>query len=146
MNPSGAARSKETPPPLRGPPPLSGEAASKAPLKGELSPKVTEGFFILCPQLGQNLLVAGLPAGDAVKVAAGGFADRHALGSKGSADVAEIAFVLRSNIFLGNQFSHIRVPPTTRILILRVRLQVSASLFQVVRHHPEVLGQFLGMA
>lgn len=37
--------------PLRryAPPPLSGEAASKAPLKGELSPKVTEGFFVLCP-------------------------------------------------------------------------------------------------
>ena len=108
MNPSGAARSKETPPPLRGPPPLSGEAASKAPLKGELSPKVTEGLFVLCPQPGQDLLIAGLAAGDPVKVAAGGFADRHALGSKSSADVAEIAFVLRrSSIFLGNEFSHI---------------------------------------
>ena len=93
MNPSGAARSKETPPPLRGPPPLSGEAASKAPLKGELSPKVTEGFFVLCPQFGQDLLVAGLAAGDPVKVAAGGFTDRHALGGKSPADVAEIAFV-----------------------------------------------------
>ena len=49
------------------------------------------------------LLVAGLPAGDAVKVAVGGFADRHALGGKGSADVAEIAFVLRGSIFLGSQ-------------------------------------------
>lgn len=69
---------------------------------------MTEGLFVLCPQLGQDLLVAGLAAGDAVKVAAGRFADRHALGSKGSADVAEIAFVLRSrNIFHGNQFSHI---------------------------------------
>lgn len=55
---------------------------------------MTEGLFVLCPQLGQNLLVAGLTAGDAVKVAAGGFTDRHALGGKGSADVAEIAFVL----------------------------------------------------
>ena len=65
-------------------------------------------LFVLCPQLGQNLLVAGLAAGDPVKVAAGGFADRHALGGKGSADVAEIAFVLRSgSIFLGNHFSHI---------------------------------------
>ena len=53
-----------------------------------------KALFVLCPQLGQNLLVAGLSAGDAVKVAAGGFADRHALSSKGSADVAEIAFVL----------------------------------------------------
>ena len=60
------------------------------------------------PQLGQDLLVAGLPTGDPVKVTAGRFADRHALGGKGSADVAEIAFVLRSrSIFLGNQFSHI---------------------------------------
>ena len=72
-------------------------------------------LFVLCPQFGQNLLVAGLAAGDPVKVAAGGFADRHALGGKGSADVAEIAFVLRrSSIFLGSQFSHIIVPPTVR--------------------------------
>ena len=66
-------------------------------------------LFVLCPQLGQDLLVTGLPAGDPVKVAAGGFADRHALGGKGSADIAEIAFVLRSSIFLGNQFSHINI-------------------------------------
>lgn len=70
---------------------------------------MTEGLFVLCPQLGQDLLVAGLAAGNAVKIAAGGFADRHALGGKGSADVAEIAFVLRSSIFLGNQFSHINI-------------------------------------
>ena len=68
-------------------------------------------LFVLCPQLGQNLLVAGLPAGDPVKVAAGGFADRHALSSKGSADVAEIAFVLRSSIFLGSQLRHIYFSP-----------------------------------
>lgn len=68
---------------------------------------MTEGLFVLCPQFGQNLLVAGLPAGDAVKVTAGGFADRHALSGKGSADVAEITFVLRSGIFLGSWFSHI---------------------------------------
>lgn len=55
------------------------------------------------PQLGQNLLVAGLAAGDAVKVAAGRFADRHPLGGKGSADVAEIAFVLRGGVFGRNQ-------------------------------------------
>lgn len=55
---------------------------------------MTEGFFVLCPQLGQDLLIAGLAAGDPVKVTAGGFADRHALGGKGSAIVAEIAFVL----------------------------------------------------
>ena len=71
-------------------------------------------LFVLCPQLDQDLLIAGLPTGDAIKVAAGGFADRHALGGKSSADVAEIAFVLRSrSIFLGSQSSHIRVPPTT---------------------------------
>ena len=66
-------------------------------------------LFVLCPQLGQNLLVAGLSAGDPVKVTAGGFADRHTLGGKGSADVAEIAFVLWGrNIFHGNQSFHIR--------------------------------------
>ena len=64
-------------------------------------------LFVLCPQLGQDLLVAGLAAGDAIKVTAGGFADRHALGGKSPADVAEIAFVLRSSIFFGNQFSHL---------------------------------------
>ena len=64
-------------------------------------------LFVLCPQLGQDLLVAGLAAGDAIKVTAGGFADRHALGGKSPADVAEIAFVLRGSIFRGNQFSHI---------------------------------------
>lgn len=69
---------------------------------------MTEGLFVLRPQLGQNLLVTGLPAGDPVKVTAGGFTDRHALSGKGSADIAEIAFVLRgSSIFLGNQISHI---------------------------------------
>ena len=68
-------------------------------------------LFVLCPQLGQNLLVAGLAAGDPVKVAASRFADRHALGGECSADVAEIAFVLRSSIFFGSQSSHIRVPP-----------------------------------
>lgn len=116
MNPSGAARSKENPSTAaRSPSPFRGgfgQRASKAPLKGELSPKVTEGLFVLCPQLGQDLLVAGLPAGDPVKVAAGGFADRHALSSKGSADVAEIAFVLRSrSIFLGSQLRHIYFSP-----------------------------------
>ena len=73
-----------------------------------------KALFVLCPQLGQDLLIADLPTGDPVKVTAGGFADRHALGGKGSADVAEIAFVLRSSIFLGSQFSHIIVPPTVR--------------------------------
>ena len=70
-------------------------------------------LFVLCPQFGQDLLVAGLSAGDAVKVAAGRFADRHAFGSKGSADVAEIAFMLRSSsIFLGSSLSsyHIGCP------------------------------------
>ena len=82
-------------------------------------------LFVLRPQLGQDLLVAGLAAGDPVKVAAGGFADRHALSGKGSADVAEIAFVLRGSIFLGNQFSHINNSSYNLILVLRVRLQVS---------------------
>ena len=69
---------------------------------------MSDPLFMFHPQLGQDLLVTGLPAGNAVKVAAGGFADRHALGGKSSADVAEIAFVLRSrSIFLGSQFSHI---------------------------------------
>ena len=65
-------------------------------------------LFVLCPQIDQYLLAADLPAGDAVEAAVGRFADRHAFGSKGSADVAEIASMLRSSsIFLGKQFSHI---------------------------------------
>ena len=55
---------------------------------------MSDPLFMFHLQLGQNLLAAGLSAGDPVKVAAGRFADRHALGSKGPADVAEIAFVL----------------------------------------------------
>lgn len=64
---------------------------------------MTEGFFVLCPQLGQDLLVAGLAAGDPVKVAAGGLADCHTLGGKSPADVAKIAFVLRGGVFGRNQ-------------------------------------------
>ena len=69
---------------------------------GNQSSHMSDPLFVLCPQLGQDLLVVGLAAGNLVKVAAGRFADRHALSGKGSADVAEIAFVLRSNIFLGS--------------------------------------------
>jgi hypothetical protein len=50
---------------------------------------VLSSLFALCPQIDQYLLVAGLPAGNAVKVAIDRFADRHAFGSKGSADAAE---------------------------------------------------------
>ena len=77
---------------------MGGFVPQKTPLKGELSAKLTEGFFVLCPQLGQDLLIAGLAAGDPVKVAAGRFADRHALGGKSSADIAEIALMLKNTI------------------------------------------------
>jgi hypothetical protein len=50
---------------------------------------VLSSLFVLCPQIDQYLLVADLPAGDAVEAAVGLFADRHAFGSKGSADAAE---------------------------------------------------------
>ena len=50
---------------------------------------VLSSLFVLCPQIDQYLLVADLPAGDAVEAAVGRFADRHAFGSKGSADAAE---------------------------------------------------------
>lgn len=53
-----------------------------------------KALFVLCPQLGQDLLVTGLSTGDPVKVTAGGFADRHALGSKGTGHIAQIALVL----------------------------------------------------
>ena len=71
-------------------------------------------------------MVAGLPAGDPVKVTVGGFADRHALGGKGSADVAEIAFVLWGcSVFIGSQSSHIRVPPNNLNAEMCVRSQVT---------------------
>ena len=74
-------------------------------------------LFVLCPQIDQYLLVADLPAGDAVEAAVGRFADRHAFGSKGSADVAEIAFMLRSSsIFLGSQSVHINYPSNSSTL------------------------------
>ena len=85
-------------------------------------------LFVLCPQLGQDLLVAGLAAGNAVKVAAGGLADRHALGGKGSADVAEIAFVLRGSIFLGNQSSHVNQSLQQFGKCLLIRSQVGSKL------------------
>ena len=42
-----------------------------------LKNKTLSSLFVLCPQLGQGLLLAGLPAGDPVKVATGGLADWH---------------------------------------------------------------------
>ena len=118
-------------------------------------------LFALGPHLGLDLLGTGLPAGDPGKVAAGRVAACHALGGKGSADVAEIAFVLRSSIFLGNQFSHINhssynlnadlacqvasFPQVTRKLVL-CSFQDSTKLVLSDVHHPEALGQFLNMA
>lgn len=55
---------------FRGGSAYTAEAAPKAPLKGELSAELTEGFFVLCPRHSQHLLVAGLAAGNAVKAAA----------------------------------------------------------------------------
>ena len=68
-------------------------------------------LFVLCPQLGQDLLVAGLAAGNAVKVAAGGFANRHAFSSKGSADVAEIACAAKQQHISRKSVFPYSVPP-----------------------------------
>ena len=57
-------------------------------------------LFVLRSQLGQNLLIAGLPAGDSVKISAGIFADRHTLGSKCPADVAEVTLMLCCGVFV----------------------------------------------
>ena len=74
-------------------------------------------LFVLRSQLGQNLLIAGLPAGDSVKISAGIFADRHTLGSKCPADVAEVTlmlsrieFIFSLHSLLGNRSSHINNP------------------------------------
>ena len=99
-------------------------------------------LFVLLSQLGQNLLIAGLPAGDSVKVSAGIFADRHTLGSKCPADVAEVALILSRIEFifslhslLGNQSSHINNPSNNLNVRLCVRSQVTRklvlSLYQV---------------
>ncbi len=92
-------------------------------------------LFVLLSQLGQNLLIAGLPAGDSVKVSAGIFADRHTLGSKCPADVAEVALILSRIEFifslhslLGNQSSHINNPSNNLNVRLCVRSQVTRKL------------------
>lgn len=51
-------------------------------------------LIVFCPQFPQDLLVAGLAAGDTVQVAAGGFADGHALCGKSTGHIAQIALVL----------------------------------------------------
>ena len=92
-------------------------------------------LFVLRSQLGQDLLIAGLPAGDSVKVSAGIFADRHTLGSKCPADVAEVTlmlsrikFVFSLHSLLGNQSSHINNPSNNLNVRLCVRSQVTRKL------------------
>ena len=64
-----------------------------------LSPSLSS-LFVLRSQLSQYLLIAGLPAGDSVKVSAGIFADRHTLSSKCPADVAEVTLMLCCGVFV----------------------------------------------
>ena len=45
-------------------------------------------LIVFCPQFSQDLLVAGLAAGDTVQVAAGGFADGHALCGKSTGHIS----------------------------------------------------------
>ena len=110
-------------------------------------------LFVLRSQLGQNLLIAGLPAGDSVKISAGIFADRHTLGSKCPADVAEVTlmlsrieFIFSLHSLLGNQSSHINNPSNNLNVRLCVRSQVTRKLvssrFQVAHYHPEALKHF----
>ena len=99
------------------------------------------------------MLIAGLPAGDSAKISAGIFADRHTLGSKCPADVAEVTltlsrieFIFSLHSLLGNQSSHINNPSNNLNVRLRVRSQVSfklvSSQFQVAHYHPEALKYF----
>lgn len=92
-------------------------------------------LFVLRSQLGQNLLIAGLPAGDSVKVSAGIFSDRHTLGSKCPADVAEVTlmlsrikFIFSLHSLLRNQSSHINNPSNNLNVRLCVRSQVTRKL------------------
>ena len=92
-------------------------------------------LFVLLSQLGQDLLIAGLPAGDSAKISAGIFADRHTLGSKCPADVAEVTlmlsrikFVFSLRSLLGNQSSHINNPSNNLNVRLCVRSQVTRKL------------------
>jgi hypothetical protein len=57
-------------------------------------------LFVLLSQLDQDLLIAGLPAGDSAKISAGIFADRYPLGSKCPADVAEVTLMLCCGVFV----------------------------------------------
>ena len=92
-------------------------------------------LFVLLSQLGQDLLIAGLPAGDSVKVSAGIFADRHTLSSKCPADVAEVTltlsrieFIFSLHSLLGNQPSHINNPSNNLNVRLCVGSQVTRKL------------------
>lgn len=49
---------------------------------------------VLCTQFIHDLLIAGLTAANAVKVAARVLADGHALNGKGAIHIAEVALVL----------------------------------------------------
>ena len=64
-------------------------------------------LFVLLSQLDQDLLIAGLPAGDSAKISAGIFADRHTLGSKCPADVAEVTLMLCCGVFVFSSSSAI---------------------------------------
>ena len=103
---------------------------------GPQSENVTlSSLFVLLSQLGQNLLIAGLPAGDSVKISAGIFADRYTPGSKCPADVAEVTlmlsrieFIFSLHSLLGNQSSHINNPSNNLNVKLCVRSQVTRKL------------------
>ena len=49
---------------------------------------------VLCAQFIHDLLIAGLTAANAVKIAARVLADGHSLNGKGAVHIAEIALVL----------------------------------------------------
>ena len=92
-------------------------------------------LFVLLSQLDQDLLIAGLPAGDSAKISAGIFADRHTLGSKCPADVAEVTlmlsrieFIFSLHSLLGNRPSHINNPSNNLNVRLCVRSQVTRKL------------------
>ena len=58
-------------------------------------------LHVLCTQFIHDLLIAGLTAANAVKVAARIFADGHALDGEGAVHIAEVAFVLGRGGVLG---------------------------------------------
>lgn len=84
-------------------------------------------LIVFCQQFPQDLLVAGLAAGDTVQVAAGGLADGHALRGKGTGHIAQIALVLGRGgtvKFYTHDFPHLHLAPIIQEYEISARIDL----------------------